>query len=155
MVSKIGEFFTKSKSWANALQQGSPNYGPRGNFVRPASRLPVAKNDQSSARCTRGICPNPPKINQYLINTQLHMCTSDVNRAAYTAARGRAVQRSNLFWRILPRTAPRRVQTMKSLHLNFKQILFCIMPLLGLPIQLFPFINPITESKVSGAKSTE
>ena len=80
------------------IQQGSPNYGPRGHFVRPASRLPVAKNDQSSARCTRGICPNPPKINQYLINTQLHMCTSDVNRA---------VQRSNLFWRILPRTAPR------------------------------------------------
>ena len=57
------------------VEQGSPNYGPRGHFVRPASRLPVAKNDQSSARCTRGICPNPPKINQYLINTQLHMCT--------------------------------------------------------------------------------
>ena len=76
------------------MVQGSPNYGPRavygprGHFVRPASRLPVAKNDQSSARCTRGICPNPPKINQYLINTQLHMCTSDVNRAAYTAACG-------------------------------------------------------------------
>ena len=76
------------------LYQGSPNYGPRGHFVRPASRLPVAKNDQSSARCTRGICPNPPKINQYLINTQLHMCTSDVNRAAYTAACGRARPRS-------------------------------------------------------------
>ena len=41
-------------------------------------------------------------------------------------------QRGNLFWRILPRTAPRGVQIMKSLHLNFKQILFWIM--LGLPI---------------------
>ena len=51
--------------------------------------------------------------------------TSDVNRAA---------QRSNLIWRILPRTAPRCVQIMKSLHLNFKQILLCIMLLLGLPI---------------------
>ena len=140
------------KHFKFCLDQGSPNYGPRavyvprGHFVRPASRLPVAKNDQSSARCTRGICPNPPKINQYLINTQLHMCTSDVNRAAYTAAQCSVV----IFF-----GGSCRVQTMKSLHLNFKQILFCIMPLLGLPIQLFPFINPITESKVSGAKSTE
>ena len=60
--------------------QGSPNYGPRGHFVRPTSRLPVAKTDQSLARCTRGICPNPPKINQYLINTQLHMCTYRIYR---------------------------------------------------------------------------
>ena len=29
---------------------------------------------------------------------------------------------------------PRRVQIMKRLHLNFKQILFCIMLLLGLSI---------------------
>ena len=99
---KLGgsDSFVASSGWlatfknCHSIRQGSPNYGPRGHFVRPASRLPVAKNDQSSARCTRGIYPNPPKINQYLINTQLHMCTSDVNRAAYTAACGRARPRS-------------------------------------------------------------
>ena len=58
------------------------------------------------------------------------VCSSDVNRAAYTAACGRAVQRSNLFWRILPRANYEKF----CKHVNFKQILFCIMLLLKLPI---------------------
>ena len=70
------------------------------------------------------------------MSTGVFSCTSQkhcLNKEKIVAINNvkRAVQRSNLIWRILPRTAPRRVQIMKSLHLNFKQILFC-MP--GLPI---------------------
>ena len=73
------------------------------------------------------------------MSTRVFNCTSQkhcLNKENIVTANdvNLAVQRSNLFWRILPRTAPRRVQIMKSLHLNFKQILFCIMPLLGLSI---------------------
>ena len=62
---------------------------------------------------------------KHCLNKENIVTTNDINRA---------VQRSKLFWRILPSTAPRREQIMKSLHLNFKQILLCIIVLRGLPI---------------------
>ena len=39
MVLKTSQFFTRSKSWANALQQGFPNAGSRPQVVRNAQYM--------------------------------------------------------------------------------------------------------------------
>ena len=72
---------------------------------------------------------------------------NDVNRAAYAAARGSGVQFSNLFKRALPRIALHSVRLIKSLHLDFKQIVFCVMLCSGSRFNCFPFFNPMTGSK--------
>ena len=46
-------------------------------------------------------------------------------------------------WR-LPRHS---VQLIKSLHLKFKQIVFCVVLCLGSRLSCFPFFNPVTGSK--------
>ena len=67
-----------------------------GTYETKCKNLIIACNLATNYHTAKSFYPNAELSNH-------NMQTSDVNRAAYAAACGRAVQRSNLFWRILPR----------------------------------------------------